>query len=317
VAKAAKNTAAAPRTSTAPVISTIDFSTNAIIADAKRQATSVTPGTTTTLNPHLLWKSPIAASNRDSSNVRQLHNTNIALYSSHTLDVLEFYRKLVAATNPTEINVVPISAFYPAHTLWPQNRCADIIFEMNDSLALRFDQTDTLNLEDDTIHILYQKHILDSSRDVWAYDFLHTLLKKEKRQLNDKMPTPPDIEKATSISSFHANLERYYIQVQAMGVAFNDKPKSQFFLLALQHKVIEVERFMDRLNNVLDADPLPEELTLTELVLCIKDIHSFQNSSTAVINRYVHPTNNRDSSNPFHNCHSSSSESRPPCYYLS
>jgi hypothetical protein len=67
---------------------------------------------------------------------------------------------------------------------------------MNDPLlALRFDQTGTLNLDDETIHILYQKHILDSSSGVGAYAFLHSLLKKAKRQLNDKMPTPPDIEK--------------------------------------------------------------------------------------------------------------------------
>jgi hypothetical protein len=43
------------------------------------------------------------------------------------------------------------------------NRCSDIIFEMNDALALRLDQTGTLNLDDDTINILYQKHILDST----------------------------------------------------------------------------------------------------------------------------------------------------------
>jgi hypothetical protein len=162
-----------------------------------------------------------------------LHNTDIVLASSQPLDVLEFYRKLVAATKPGEIDLVPISAFDLAHALWPHNRCAAIIFEMNDALVLRLNQTDTLNLEDETIHTLYQKHILDSSSSVRAYACLHALLKKAKCQLNVKMPTPPDIEKAMSIGSFGANLKHYYLQVQEMGVSFDYKTKSRFSLLVL------------------------------------------------------------------------------------
>jgi hypothetical protein len=83
-----------------------------------------------------------------------------------------------------------------------------------------------------------------------------------------------------------------------MGVSLDDKTKSRFFLLDLKQKGIKVDWFVDCLDNKPDADPFPEELTLTELVLRIKYIHSFQNSSTTVINRYVLPTNDRDSSNP-------------------
>jgi hypothetical protein len=79
---------------------------------------------------------------------------------------------------------------------------------MNDSLALRLDQTITLNLDDETTNILYQNHIIDSTSDVRAYAFLHAFLKKAKRQLHDKMPTPPDIEQATSSGSFGSNLEK-------------------------------------------------------------------------------------------------------------
>jgi hypothetical protein len=164
-------------------------------------------------------------SNRNSSNVWQLHITGIVLASSQPLG--EFYCKLVAAAKPAEIDLVPISAFDLAHALWPHNRCADIIFEMNDALSSRLDQTGTLTLDDETIHILYKKHILDSSSGVRAYAFLHALLKKAKRQLNDKIPTPPDLEKAMSTGSFGANLEHYYLQVQTMGVAFDDKTKSR------------------------------------------------------------------------------------------
>jgi hypothetical protein len=77
---------------------------------------------------------------------------------------------------------------------------------MNDALALRLDQTGTLNLDDETINILHQKHI-DSTIGVRAYAFLHALLKKAKHQLHDKIPMPPDIEQATSIGSFGSNLE--------------------------------------------------------------------------------------------------------------
>jgi hypothetical protein len=64
---------------------------------------------------------------------------------------------------------------------------------MKDALALHLNKTGTLNINDEMIHILYQKHIWDSSSGVRAYAFLHALLKKEKCQLNDKMPTLPNI----------------------------------------------------------------------------------------------------------------------------
>jgi hypothetical protein len=161
---------------------------------------------------------------------------------------------------------------------------------MNDSLALRLDQIGTINLDDETINILYQKHIIDSTSGVHAYAFLHTLLKKAKRQLHDKMPTPPDIEQATSIGSFGSNLKKYYLQLGTIWVAFDEKIQSCFFLSALQQKCIEIEISVHRLDNVPEKDPLPEELTLTELILRIKDIRSLQNSSPAIINRFTRST---------------------------
>jgi hypothetical protein len=155
---------------------------------------------------------------RNSSSIHQLHNTYIVLASSSFLDVLEFYHKLVAAAKPAEIDLVPIPAFDSDHALWPHNICADIFFKNNDALTLRLDQTGTMNIDDEMIRILYQKHIWDSSSCVRAYAFHHALLKKAEHKLNDKMPTPPDIEKATSVGSFGANLERHYLQLHTMGV---------------------------------------------------------------------------------------------------
>jgi hypothetical protein len=168
---------------------------------------------------------------------------------------------------------------------------------MNDALALRLDQTGMLNMDDETINILYQKHILDRTSGVRAYAFLHSLLKKAKRHLHDHMPIPQSIDQATTIGSFGAALERYYLQMATIGLAFEEKPQSPFFLSALQKKGIEVDRFVDHLDSVSVNDPIPDELTLAELILRTKDIHSWQPSATALIHRYVRPTDGRDNSN--------------------
>jgi hypothetical protein len=184
---------------------------------------------------------------------------------------------------------------------------------MNDALALRLDQTGTLDMDDETINILYQKEILDSTSGVCAYAFLHSLLKKAMRHLDDHMPTPPSIDQATTIGSFGAVLERYYLQMATIGHDFEKKPQSRFFLFALQKKGIKVDRFVDSLDSVAVNDPIPEELTLTELILRIKDVHSLQPSSTALIQRYVRPTDGGDNSNYRQHRPPPSSDSRSSC----
>jgi hypothetical protein len=146
----------------------------------KHQATPPTPGTTGALKPHTLWKSPFAAASYTSSNVQKLHNMDLVLASSKPLDVIKFYRKLVAATKATDIDLIPFAQFDPDCALWPMNCCAGIVFEMNDAISLHLDQTETLNLDDDTISILYQKHIIDSTSGIHAYAVLYALFKKAK-----------------------------------------------------------------------------------------------------------------------------------------
>jgi hypothetical protein len=272
--------------STASAVSTIDFSSDVLTADAQRQATPAVPGTVATLKSHKMWTSPFVANTR-TGNTRKVHSTDLVLASSLAFDVIEFYRKLVAASKPSEIDLIPFASFDPACALWPSNRCAEVIFEMNDALALSLDQTGTLNLDDETIHILYQKHIIDSTSGVRVYAFSHALLKKAKRQMHEKMPTPPDIDHATIIGLFGSNLEKYYLQLGTIGLAFDDKTQSRFFLSALQQKYIEIDRFVNRLYNVPEKDPLPEELTLTDLILRIKDIRSLNNLSPAIINYFT------------------------------
>jgi hypothetical protein len=95
-----------------------------------------------------------------------------------------------------------------------------------------------------------------------------------------------------------------------IGHAFDEKTQSRFFLSALQQKGIKVDRFVDRLDSVAVNDPLPEELTLTELILHIKDIRSLQPSSIALIHHYMRPTDGRDNSNSRQNRPPPSSDSR-------
>jgi hypothetical protein len=147
VLKHAPSTPAHVAMSTAPVSSTIDFSTDVLAANAKRQATPAVLGMVATLKPHKLWMSPFAANMLKGKN-RKLHSMDLVLASSLALDVIEFYRKLVAASKPSEIDLIPFASFDPDCALWPSNQCADIIFEMNDALTLHLDQTGTLNLDD-------------------------------------------------------------------------------------------------------------------------------------------------------------------------
>jgi hypothetical protein len=98
------------------------FSVKVLTTYAKRQAAPVSPGTVATLKPHKLWKSPFEANTRK-GHTRQLHSTELVLKYSLTIDVIKFYIKLVAASKPAEIDLIPFSSFDPACALWPNNRC--------------------------------------------------------------------------------------------------------------------------------------------------------------------------------------------------
>jgi hypothetical protein len=147
VLKHAPSTPTPVAPSTAPVSSTIDLSNDVLAAEAKHQATPAVPGKLATLKPHKMWMSHFAA-NMLKGNTRQLHSTDLVLASSLAFDVIKFYRKFVAASKPSEIDLIPFASFDPDCALWPSNRCADVILEMNDALALRLDQTGTLKMDD-------------------------------------------------------------------------------------------------------------------------------------------------------------------------
>jgi hypothetical protein len=107
--------------STASAVSTIDFSSGVLTADAQRQATPAVPGTVANLKPHKLWTSTFAANTRKGNN-RQLHSTDLVIASSLAFDVIEFNRKLVATSKPSEIGLIPFASFDPACALWISER---------------------------------------------------------------------------------------------------------------------------------------------------------------------------------------------------
>jgi hypothetical protein len=107
--------------------SAFDFFVEVLATDAKRQAAPVAPGTVATLKPHKLWKSPFAA-NTHKGHTRQLHSTELVLKFSLAIDVIEFYRELVAASKPAEIDLIPFSSFDQPCALWTNNRCSDVSF---------------------------------------------------------------------------------------------------------------------------------------------------------------------------------------------
>ena len=93
--------------------------------------------------------------------------------------------------------MIQLKSFDPECALWPRNWCSEVVFE----LALRLDQSRTLNREDEAIDILYQEYILDSANGLRAYAFFHALLKKSKKGLVVQMSTPTLIENAMLIGS--------------------------------------------------------------------------------------------------------------------
>jgi hypothetical protein len=65
--------------STASAVSTINFSSGVLTADAQRQATPAVPGTVATLKPHKLWTSPFTC-----ATVRALRNLMPADWGTQT-----------------------------------------------------------------------------------------------------------------------------------------------------------------------------------------------------------------------------------------
>jgi hypothetical protein len=190
--------------------SAFDFFVEVLATDAKLQAAPVAPGTVATLKPHKLWKSPLAPNTRK-GHTRHLYSTELVLKSSLAIDLINFYRKLVAASKPAEIDLIPFSSFDPACALWPNNRCSDMIFEMNDALTLRLDQTGMLKMDDETIKILYQKHILESNSGVRVK--LLPLPQPPVRARTDAR-TNPSAQRATELRSVLARVYSVSIQNQ-------------------------------------------------------------------------------------------------------
>jgi hypothetical protein len=114
----------------------LDFSANVMKQDAARMTSRANPGSTATLTPHKIWISPFATTVRKHVSTRTFDSTELALLSDEPTAIVKFYRYLVQLAKSAEIDLCPLSSFDSAHALWPKNRCAAIIFEMNDLLVI-------------------------------------------------------------------------------------------------------------------------------------------------------------------------------------
>jgi len=59
--------------------------------------------------------------------------------------------------------------------------------------------------------------------------------------------------------------------MSAIWIKFDEIKNPKFILKALQQRVVEIDRFMVRLDTIPNGLALPVDLTLEELILKIKD----------------------------------------------
>ena len=277
-------------TADTPTLPTIlDFSDEVIHDAAARLTSLATPGSTATLKPHPLWVSPFATSVRKHVSTRTFDDTDIALLSDDPSAIVTFYRHLVQLGKSAEIDLCPLNTFDSAHSLWPKNRCAEIIFQMNDLLVIKLSKDGVLNLDHPTLNLFYTTAILENDSPLKAYNFLHQLLARAMEQLQATMPVPPTLQTSGSISAFGKDLVIYYSVVETVGSGFPPLAQSIFFLTSLRQAGIQVDSYMDRLRAIGPQDPVPHDLLLPALVIHIADIRAYQPGATHVINRVDHP----------------------------
>jgi hypothetical protein len=99
----------------------LNFSADIMKQDTVRMMSRANPGSTVTLMPLKIWISPFA--------------TMVCKHVNEPTGIIKLYRHLVQLAKSAEIDLCPLSSFDSAHALWPKNRCAEIIFEINDLLV--------------------------------------------------------------------------------------------------------------------------------------------------------------------------------------
>jgi len=226
--------------------------------------------------PHPLWISPFATETRKHVSTRTFHDTDLALLSDEPTAIVTFYRHLVQLAKSAEIDLCPLSSFKPDHSLWPSNRCAEIIFEMNDLLVIKLSKDGVLNLENATLNLFFTTSILENDSQIKAYSFLHTLLARAMLQLKATMPIPPNLAGSGSISAFGKDLVIYYSVVETVGSGFLPIAQSTFFLTSLRAAGIQIDSYMDRVRAIGPNDNVPSDLLLQNLVVHIADIRNYQ-----------------------------------------
>jgi len=94
----------------------------------------------------------------------------------------------------TEMNTSQMAIFDTKFALCPNSQCSEFVFEMNNALPLRLDQSGTLNQEYETIKNIFWTALIDFMHRSFFMNY-----SKSIKELAVQMPTLPLMENAISM----------------------------------------------------------------------------------------------------------------------
>jgi hypothetical protein len=265
-------TALAAATASAP---DTDYSSDVFSKNKSRTALLSVPGSIESLQPHPLWRTPFATAVRSRVSTGTFMGATVTLQDVEPSSIITFYRLFAQTAKTAEIDLIPITEFKPDAALWPMNRCANTIFEMNDLLVVKLSMDGVLNLADETLSILFTSTLENSDSNLKGYVFLHKLLARAVGTLQQCMPSTPTLAGSGSILGYGKDLLTYFDMVGACGSRFPLRTQSVTFLSALAAANIVVDSFSDRIQNVPISDELPWDLNLEQLVIAISKVRTY------------------------------------------
>jgi hypothetical protein len=262
----------------------LDFSEDVLAEDAKHMLKRAQPGSVFTLRPHPLWRLPFHTSSCNHLNASTFLKADIALVLDDPLKVIQFYKHLTQLAKTAEIDWCPLHKFQVDHSLWPANRCKQIVLEMNDLLAVKLTTSGVIAHEIPALSLLYDSILVNLDSQLKAYVFLHQLLKCATHRLQESIPMAPQYNPHLQlIMDFVSALLKYNDTMESLNNSFPMLTQSRFFLQQLCEKGVVVDLYMDWLNQFTPDHEFPPELQLRDLILHLSDMHP----STTLV-RHVH-----------------------------
>jgi hypothetical protein len=246
----------------------LDFSEDVLAEDAKRMLERAQPGLVFTLRPHPLWRLPFQTSSCNHLNASTFLKADVALASDDPLEVIQFYKHLTQLAKTAEIDLCPSHKFQVDHSLWPANRCKQIVLEMNDLLAVKLTTSGVIARKIPALSLLYDSILVNLDSQLKAYAFLYQLLKRATQRLQESIPVAPQYNPhSQSIMDFGLALLKYNNIMESLNNAFPMLMQSRFFLQQLHEKGVVVDLYIDWLNQFTPDHELPPKLQLRDHIL--------------------------------------------------